>query len=717
MNATASPPEANGKRVWQLRIVTARRNDIRKYIWLICIVAFTLSVGVRLLEFPRWDLPELQANGERLLATNDAYYWVAGAEGVNTDAEPLPMATLLDTVSGILPVPLADIAFWASILLAALVAVPVALWCDLLGFPKPAVAVALLVTLTPAFYNRTRFGFYDSDWATLFFPLLIAWFLGIWLQARLRKSGQSTHNKLPNFSDHQLAVILILLTAIAVPWHNSIGIYVYSILAIALLLILLWGNSADRTTSFSVLAAVALVVWAGWIGAAVGLGLVWLADHFPTRWLRHRSFRRIEIILIAILIMIAGFYSREYLVNTIAVYMGKIFGQAGSQTSSFRLIFPDLIQSIRETQRINLGKILSGMAFHSLLGVAGIIGYLILLRKIAAAWLLLPLLLLGLGAVRLGIRFTMYGAPVILLGLSAAFEWLIDRIPKKPWGTSVKIGLVAIILLAVIPSIYQLVWHNPVGTVVDQAHAEALSNLGEIGDPAGTIWTWWDYGYASQHFSGMNTFADGSHNYGEYLFSLGTVFGSESLDRSAELIRFTAENQYTPWGIWVTWSEDEWKSWLDELGKAVSSSESLPAPAYLVVQWDAIRFLPWIQFYGNWDFAAQQSQPSQVWNIVLPQQLDLNIGIFHYDNGQIAYPISVDIIGDAGVEHHDYPASIGGPHLLVNETSTEVIFLDDSAYHSAFIQLLLLPADQLDKASPFHLLIDNQPFVRIFELR
>jgi len=45
------------------------------------------------------------------------------------------------------------------------------------------------------------------------------------------------------------------------------------------------------------------------------------------------------------------------------------------------------------------------------------------------------------------------------------------------------------------------------------------------------------------------------------------------------------------------------------------------------------------------------------------------------------------------------------------------MLLDETAYRSTFIQLLILPVDQLEDVSPFRLLIDDQPFVRVFELR
>jgi len=81
----------------------------RKGFWqivAICFAAFLFSAGLRLIEYPRWDQSNFKVDGEWLLATHDAYFWVAGAEGVNPIAEPMPMAILLDVLSRIFPIPL-----------------------------------------------------------------------------------------------------------------------------------------------------------------------------------------------------------------------------------------------------------------------------------------------------------------------------------------------------------------------------------------------------------------------------------------------------------------------------------------------------------------------------------------------------------------------------------------------------------------------------------
>ena len=55
------------------------------------LVTLGLAFALRMLEWPCWQNPEYRLGSEWLLATHDAYHWVAGAEGFGwielTDAQ------------------------------------------------------------------------------------------------------------------------------------------------------------------------------------------------------------------------------------------------------------------------------------------------------------------------------------------------------------------------------------------------------------------------------------------------------------------------------------------------------------------------------------------------------------------------------------------------------------------------------------------------------
>jgi dolichyl-diphosphooligosaccharide--protein glycosyltransferase len=688
------------------------RDQTNKRVLATCILVFILSAGLRFLESPSWDRPALKVDGEWLLTTNDAYFWVAGAEGSNPVATPMPMSQTLVLLSAVLPISPANLAYGFSALLPALVSIPIALWAFYLGAPLAAVIAPILATLAPAFYHRTRLGFFDTDWATLFFPLLISWLLAVWIQPHLKHRDPGNGIQAGDRYRRVIPAGLIFLTLFSLPWHNSIGLNFIAVLGLSAILAVMRGLSKERSRVIQTLIALALTVAAGWLGAALALLILWVRERYPAIFNHRIAYRLSLILLLILLVSIVVIEFQSYILNVLQSYLGEIFGELEAA-----LVFPAFAPSVRETQVVNLNLTLEGMAFNSLFAILGLLGTMLVVRKKPGMLLQLPLLLLGLGAVRTGVRFTIFATPVMLLGLTVPVEWYAAKASEKiSWLKNWKALLLfmAFMLVARQTLAYTRL---PIETVLQQAHAAAIKDLAKVADPDGLIWTWWDYGYATQHFSGLKTFADGRRISGEYLHSLGFVLGSDQLGRSAEFMKFAASENFEPWRLWNTWKEDEIQAWLEERPAQLSTSSTSQPTQYLVVSWEGVAAIPWIQYYGSWDFTIYEGQRSRVWKILKPLRLDLETGVFGYDAEQEIRVVSVDRLGFEDPGYFDYPENAGGPHLLLNMQNGEVFLLDERAYRSAFVQLLIMPADQLKDSNHFQLLIDRYPSVRVFELR
>lgn len=153
---------------------------------LLCfILSYSISLIVRLLEMPFWYNPEYMFNGEHLLATHDAYHWLAGAEGFEFGADH-PMALFLSGVSFILNATPANVAFWLPPFISSLVAIAMCLWAWGLGRPFSGLCAGVLVSLSPAFFARTQLGFYDNDFFVLLFVMLIGFVPALWLHPWLK---------------------------------------------------------------------------------------------------------------------------------------------------------------------------------------------------------------------------------------------------------------------------------------------------------------------------------------------------------------------------------------------------------------------------------------------------------------------------------------------------------------------------------------------------
>ena len=109
------------------------------------LVTLGLAFALRMLEWPCWQNPEYRLGSEWLLATHDAYHWVAGAEGFG-HAVGHPMAVMLRGMADLLGTYPAAVAFWFPALLSCFVAVIVYAWVWALGSMEAGVAAGLQET-------------------------------------------------------------------------------------------------------------------------------------------------------------------------------------------------------------------------------------------------------------------------------------------------------------------------------------------------------------------------------------------------------------------------------------------------------------------------------------------------------------------------------------------------------------------------------------------
>lgn len=153
----------------------------RLFFGIVCLcLCFFFSLGVRLLEIPYWENPAYTLGNEYLLATHDAYHWIAGAEGFEFGAGH-PMSELVGGMAGLLGIPTANAGFWLAPVMGSLVAVAVFMWGWAFGFPCAGFVAGVLTSLSPAFLARTLLGFYDTDLVVLSFAILLGLVPALWV--------------------------------------------------------------------------------------------------------------------------------------------------------------------------------------------------------------------------------------------------------------------------------------------------------------------------------------------------------------------------------------------------------------------------------------------------------------------------------------------------------------------------------------------------------
>jgi len=702
---------------------------------LLALAVYAAVLAVRLGDLSRWDHPQLRVGDEYIMATHDAYAWLAGAHGVGTGAGS-PLARLARAYADLTGRPAGEFAFFAPAVAASLVAVAVALWAWTLGGVEAGPAAGFLAALAPGFYFRTRLGFYDTDMVTLFLPLAQTWMVAHWLAPHLRSPGdlfaprRDGDEPRPASLAWPLAAGLFLRLGGA-DWHTQLPDFSLLAAVLAAGLVLVLGRPRSRSRLLWGLAILVLAGFHGNAGLAAALGLALLSGAASRLTDRARSSLWPGLAALALVLVLAGLGRgvADRVAGKFAVYSKARVELAGSANRSAEPgadqpvrsvagpppVYPGITQSVMEAQNIPLDQALSQVLPWPWLTLAGLAGFGFVAAARPVALFLLPLGLLALLSPRLGVRLTMFGGPAAALGLFLPLVWGVRRLwsarpGRLPAALLAASGLAAVLAMPLLQDYAQ----EPPTPIMGRAHALALEALGEFSPPDSRVWTWWDWGYATQYYARRMSFADGARHGGELLFPQALVLTTSNPLLASQVIAYSARQGYAPWREWSRSSGAEVMDFLDRLGR----ERLIFAPRekqYLVTPWEALRLLYWISYYGTWDLGAGQGRHGYCRELGERFRVNDRQGLFQAPGEEPVPLATLDRLGPSGPERHEFGRA--GAHLVLNEVTREALLLDDLAYQSLLVQLLVSGAGDQRFADTFRLVYEGFPLVRIYEVR
>ncbi|GAB6126575.1 STT3 domain-containing protein [Humidesulfovibrio idahonensis] len=714
---------------------------------LILTLGYCVTVAVHLLGLPNWEGPSYWINGERILSTHDAYCWLAGAKGVNGYAQfgMAALARLLSTLTG---QPLWSIGFWAPPFLAALTAVATGLWAWRLAGRRAILIPSLLGALSPGFFFRSRLGYYDSDVFTQLMPLVLGLLLATLLApccarawaasgAERERAGEPLPRLLPwlafgfglvarvaHFAHDDVQPLGVGLFWLALGLAAVTGLRGKRVAALRLLLIYgLAGYAGPRHFGVAVfapgladllgLALAALLAWLLWLRPADEHGY---AARLHTWFVTWRDKPWPWLAALAVLALACG------LLLPLGAFWAKAlsyFKPVADAALAHGPSYPGITQSIREAKNVaDVGTVLAGMSMSATLGVLGLLGVAALLALRPAFLLLAPTMALGFASLVLGTRFTMFGGPVLALGLGIGIHWAAKALTLR-FGLAPRLALWAqtVVALGCLLLAYVPVYSTARGTsVLSPAHAQALLAYRELAPKDAELWTWWDYGYASQYFGERMTPSDGGKHAGRDIFATALVLSTDSFRQAAQVIRLSASQGNDPARRWDTMTAEAVR---DEIDGLRERDQVLPParPQHLVATWDNLVLLYWISYYGSWDVVAGAGRHASVSVLRDPVDIDETNGTFTRKKNGVTLPLaSAEILSEKGVERIAMPEHPGEAHLLVNSLAGQAMLLDDAAYNSMAVQLLIGDPERPEQARYFKLLHEGFPLVRIYEV-
>lgn len=733
-----------------------------KTVLLLCLLVYAAVLGIRLSDAGKWDHPGLMVGQEHIMGTHDVYFWLAGAEGVGRAVDTAP-ANLLKAVSGIFGCTPGQAAFWVPAFVGALVALVCCLWGWMLGGRRSAVVAGFLGGLAPGLYFRTQVGYFDTDLFTLLMPLAVGWMLAFMLTPFVRnnwfKDSPERTDEPELIQTLLLALGFGLFARYAGIWHVDIIQLNKVFFWLALFLLVFFGRKGQRALGVTVLSFFALTTffgvqafyaarniydsalasgsfWAplfwfltkaakllweleGMVGVVLGSALILSFRVWPSkvRALAGDKWFALGMVLFAVVLcglLSPGFRAFEQL----NVYIKPAAEQGGQLASSVgesvnHPVFSGIGQSIREARNVPWSEVLGRFIVPSWVGFFGLVGFVLVLAFRPSALFLLPLLVLGVASVKLGNRFAMFGGPVVAIGLAVGLGWTAKRfLPKAK-------DLIFYVMQAVLVAALLVPWsilHSKIGPtpVLAKPQAEALLELKKISSPDSTVWTWWDWGYATQYYAGRMTPSDGGDHSGRKIYPMALALTTDSLAQAANMIKYSAARNYDPASVWAKMDVNQAKAVVQGFKAEKVQAGDIP-DQYLVLTWSNMPLLYWITYYGTWDMATGKGHPYESERLKRAFKFNPRLGGVMFKDGSKPLPVtSIDLLTSSGRKYHSFPNI--GPRLVINDVRKDAVIMDENMYKSVGVRLLIGSSEDADIKENFELVYDGFPHVRIYKV-
>jgi dolichyl-diphosphooligosaccharide--protein glycosyltransferase len=216
--------------------------------------------------------------------------------------------------------------------------------------------------------------------------------------------------------------------------------------------------------------------------------------------------------------------------------------------------------------------------------------------------------------------------------------------------------------------------------------------------------------------------SDGGKHDGRDIYATALALTTDSYRQAARVILLSAGQGNEPARRWDTMPATAVRDEIDGLREDVRSPAPAPAsaasrPQYLVVGWDNVVLLYWISYYGSWDVVTGAGRHASVSVLREAVNVDTDNGtLVRMKNGARLPLASAEILSDKGVERLPMPEHAGAAHLVINQPAGQAVLLDDEAYDSMAVQLLIGNPARPEQARYFKLLHEGFPLVRIYEV-
>jgi dolichyl-diphosphooligosaccharide--protein glycosyltransferase len=642
------------------------------------LICFSLSTGVRLKQYSTWkQSPEAHfVKDIPMMTTLDAYLWTKQArqykDGTVKELPDRAIVFLLAKLSAFFDDNVYKTGIYMIPVISSLFVIPLCIYFFNLNLPACGVLGSLVGTFSYIYMARSCIGRVRNDSMHLVFLFLASLFI-------LNTRGKDRRTTLI------YSGLAGLVLALFYWWYgNPVFNGVYLVTLVFFLII----NKTDRKTVL-----LSTLVFALFSNPLV----LWM------------------------LLANSGHYF---------FYFMRYFTLAVADRATGAIAFPDVLQTITETQHTPLAEMLGMIISQPFISYFGITVFIALTSLYWRSFIpLIPPLLLAYMAFKSSNRFAMYLAPFVGIGLGYFIDILIAFFIGRS-GIAAKRTFIKDIAVYAVSFLFFFLISTKTGISfiptpsVPPIMYSTLEDIKTKIPEKSVLYTWWDYGYVIQDVVGAEVFHDGGQHGGDrtYFVAKGLVTENDTdlyhtalcLDSVDGLclkkVGGIIDDNKTP---------DEMLGYVNGFSGATTHKD-----IFVLFTYDMIGKYASIYFLGGWNFGSRsggydgyQQLLCQGMNGDLlqcdPNIFDLKKGLIDGRPG-----LKKVVVSDNGrlVAETSFP-NMDGPDLELIRYNNQVVgvyVMSDRVFNSNFNRMYLL--GQYDK-NLYDEVYNRFPLARMFRLK
>ncbi len=506
------------------------------------IVCYCLCVGIRFYyPFLLSAYPQYFYNEALLLNTHDGYFYAQGAKYLLSIAQefhssftwelwknPQKFFTILNSphlsqtapksadeilsiltafLAFCLPLNLEQIFFFMPGIFGSLIVFPIMALMRNFGV-IPCILSGILSGISVSYYNRTLFGYYDTD--------MLVIVLGLSVGVMILRAWQTQRTR-----DY---AILLVLSALTLGYYANLRYVLLGYILILWLFLLkdLWDKSHKESQIQWILLGLLLTLTLEIFFPKLTFAWIFLGFFFGLGLKSPYQYFKSKTLLILFFLSNLGPLLWKLLPNMFDSDYLSYFLTSNAKGTNFHYL--NVLDSIAEVSSIGFDefayRVSGGIAWL----ILGALGYVWLILTHKRFLIFLPFLALGCFSLVQGLRFSFYATPIFAIGLGFLLYQIQEALRYFKETIFKKILIFSFVFLAILPHL----WHIKnyiVAPILETSEAEIFRAIDtKNGDFA---LAWWDYGYWIAYFSGLKTFVDGGIHSGKQNFPISLVLSSK----------------------------------------------------------------------------------------------------------------------------------------------------------------------------------------------